>query len=186
MCPHPSDSLSLPLLHHLLLLVVPQGVSVSGVVLGVVSGVLRPTYTLWVISSMPPPPRPAQCQTGIHLRLALCLGPVAPVWWSSWTCSLPGSPESVLDSLRSGGPRQDSSSLWPAFRPGSRPSLPGARLVVVSDLLFSRNIKLLIIQTLIGQNTEHRHNLSATYCRAGDTAATPSMPLGARRGRQIL
>jgi hypothetical protein len=35
-----------------------------------------------------------------------------------------------------------------------------ARLVVVSGSLYSGNVRLLIIQMFLGQNTEHRHSLS--------------------------
>lgn len=49
------------------------------------------------------------------------------------------------------------SSLLPIL--GTYLSLPGPGLVVLSGSLFSGSVTLLIIQALVGQNTEHRHSL---------------------------
>lgn len=88
--PHYPDFLFLPLfivpisflfLHHLLAHV--SGalcLFVSGVILGIVSGVLFPALGLWhqagVISGMV---LPAQCWIGAHLRLLFCPGPLVLV-----------------------------------------------------------------------------------------------------------
>lgn len=54
---------------------------------------------------------------------------------------------------------------------GAHPGLPCTKLMVVSGSPFSGNVRLLIIQMFIGQNTERRHSLSPLCCTC-DIAAT--------------
>jgi hypothetical protein len=50
------------------------------------------------------------------------------------------------------------SGLLPVLGPSL--GLPGSGLEVISGLLFSENVRLVIFQMFIGQNTECRHSLS--------------------------
>lgn len=121
------------------------------------------------------PPRPTQKCNVTLLRLTPYLGlpdtsvvvflafssPSLPKWPHA-TCSWFSLLGSVLGAC---GPKQDSSSLWLLPHPGSssKPAMqdwwssqagfpsgsPGNRLVVLLGLLFSGNIRLLIIQLFI-------------------------------------
>lgn len=50
------------------------------------------------------------------------------------------------------------SGLLPVLGPSL--GLPGSGLEVISGLLFSENVRLVIFQMFIGQNTERKHSLS--------------------------
>jgi hypothetical protein len=108
-----------------------QGLWVSGVISGVVSGVLCPTHACWhhagVISGMICPTRPTLHPNDSHLRLAYCPGSVVLVWWSSQASSIqacmsnpmPGWLSWDLYCLGQGPKRSSFSVFWIAPCPGS-------------------------------------------------------------------
>jgi hypothetical protein len=50
-------------------------------------------FSFWIILHSGIPSGSANCWTGVHLRVLLCLGPLAPDWWLSKGCSLPAPRE---------------------------------------------------------------------------------------------
>jgi hypothetical protein len=74
-----------------------------------------------------------------HLRLAPCLGPMAPVWWLSQACSSPSCPSgplwwlSVSGSLLLGPVVPGRNLLVSGLLPILEQAMPSARLVVVSS-----------------------------------------------------
>ena len=91
------------------------------------------------------------------------------VWWSSQDCSPPCPPEQPIESIvclrltHAHGPgyRQGSFSLWLPILEDCLP-LPHANQSVL-DSLISGNVRLLIIQMLIGHDNELTKNIPSLF-----------------------
>lgn len=113
--------------------------------------------------------------------------PTRSFWWCLGSLSVWGYLRSAMPCSCTGS-KQGLSWIWPALpRPAQHwirghlrqapcPCPPGTGWSSQAQF-FQENVRLLIIQMIIGQNTESRHSLSSlppTYKCTCDTAVTPA------------